>query len=55
MKFEFDLDQFNKCYGKRCPCMIDTPHNNTEDHRCPCLEFRRTSECRCGLFIVKYE
>ena len=35
-------------YGNRyCPCKID----KTEDNICPCLDYRKTSICKCGLFI----
>ena len=30
-----------------CPCRVD----KTPDTKCPCLEYRTTGECICGLYI----
>lgn len=34
--------------GGYCPCKLE----RTEENRCPCLEFRATARCHCGLFVV---
>ena len=31
-----------------CPCV--TPLAHSEDTICPCLEYRTTGHCRCGLY-----
>ena len=38
-------ERFGKGY---CPCV--TPLAHGEDTVCPCLEYRTTGYCRCGLY-----
>jgi len=42
------LDNNLAKFGVRyCPCRIEQRPNSV----CPCLEFRETKHCHCGLFI----
>jgi ferredoxin-thioredoxin reductase catalytic subunit len=42
------LDNSKRDVGVRyCPCRLE----KTLDSVCPCLEFRTTNHCHCGLFI----
>ena len=50
MNYIFDLDKFKKTYDKLCPCLILTKENDIDENRCPCKEFLKTGDCRCGLF-----
>lgn len=46
-EFLKDFKRKLKNNGGYCPCRID----KTPDTKCPCLEYRTTGECVCGLFV----
>lgn len=45
-KFEFNLEDFKSRIGKHCFCMVA----KDDDTICPCVQFKETGVCICGLF-----
>ena len=46
-EFVRNLKKRIKENNKFCPCQV----NKNRDTKCPCLLFRETEECLCGLYI----
>ena len=46
-EFVKNLKKRIKDNGKFCPCKIE----KTQDTKCPCLDFRTTGDCCCGLYV----
>ena len=46
-EFVKNLKKRIKANNGYCPCQIE----KTADTKCPCLEFRTTGYCCCGLYI----
>ena len=43
------IEKKREKYGEGyCPCV--TPLAHSEDTICPCLEYRTTGVCRCGMY-----
>lgn len=43
------IERKKEKYGEGyCPCV--TPLAHSVDTICPCLEYRTTGKCRCGLY-----
>ncbi|HPT77262.1 MAG TPA: ferredoxin-thioredoxin reductase catalytic domain-containing protein [Defluviitaleaceae bacterium] len=42
-----EIRQKLKESGGYCPCSLI----KDEDHKCPCIEFRRDKICHCGLYV----
>lgn len=46
-EFVRNLKKRIKSNSGYCPCRIE----KTKDSKCPCLDFRETGACMCGLYI----
>jgi hypothetical protein len=45
--FNINLKRLQQQRLKNCPCELE----QTEDNKCPCLNFTITGKCKCGIFI----
>jgi len=46
MKVNKEVLEYVKNNNGYCPCRVE----KCQDNKCPCLEFRTTKKCICGLF-----